>query len=124
MKPRFVVCCALLCSCLAAVAFSQDAVKVDPKHYKVELENAQVRVLRAHYGPHEKSVMHSHPAAVVVYLSDGKTRFTYPGGKTAEGVGKAGQVVYTPAQTHDPENTGDTAFDVIVIELKNGGPNK
>jgi quercetin dioxygenase-like cupin family protein len=124
MKPRFVVCCALLCFCITAIAFSQDAVKVDPKHYKVELENAQVRVLRAHYGPHEKSVMHSHPAAVVVYLSDGKTKFTYPDGKTAEGVGKAGQVVYTPAQTHDPENTGDAPFDVIVIELKNGAPNK
>ena len=124
MKPRFVVCCAMLCFCVTAVAFSQDAVQVDPKHYKVEMENAQVRVLRAHYGPHEKSVMHSHPAAVVVYLSDGKTRFTYPDGKTADGVGKAGQVVYTPAQTHDPENIGDTPFDVIVIELKNGGPNK
>jgi len=26
--------------------YAQDAVKVDPKHYKVELENDQVRVLR------------------------------------------------------------------------------
>ena len=44
--------------CLAALPLAaQDPVKVDPKHYKVELENAQVRVLRIHYGPHEKSVM-------------------------------------------------------------------
>ncbi len=124
MKPLFVVCCAMLCFCFTAVAFGQDAVKVDPKHYKVELENDQVRILHAHYGPHEKSVMHSHPNSVAVMLSDGKIRFTYPDGKTQDAVSKPGQALYTPAQTHDPENTGDTPFDVIVIELKSGAANK
>jgi hypothetical protein len=28
------------------------------------------RVLRIHYGPHEKSVMHYHPATVAVFLTD------------------------------------------------------
>ena len=31
---------------LSGYSFAQDAVKVDPKHYKVEFENDQVRVLR------------------------------------------------------------------------------
>jgi mannose-6-phosphate isomerase-like protein (cupin superfamily) len=57
-------------------------------------------------------------------LSDGKIRFTYADGKTEDAVSKPGQVMYTAAQTHDPENTGDTPFDVIVIELKGGAPNK
>ena len=30
----------------AATAFTQDSIKVDPKHYKVEIDNPQVRVLR------------------------------------------------------------------------------
>jgi quercetin dioxygenase-like cupin family protein len=124
MKARFVVCCAMSCFCVTAVAFSQDAVKVDPKHYKVEMENAQVRVLRVHYGPHEKSVMHSHPAAVAVFLSDGNIRFTYADGKTEDAVGKVGQTQYTPAQTHNPENMGDAPFDAVVIELKGGEANK
>jgi quercetin dioxygenase-like cupin family protein len=114
----------MLCFCVTAVAFSQDAVKVDPKHYKVEMENAQVRVLRVHYGPHEKSVMHSHPAAVAVFLSDGKIRFTYADGKTEDAVGKAGQAQYTPAQAHNPENTADAPFDAVVIELKGSAANK
>src|ERR1035437_11188493 len=116
MRSRFAVCCAVLCFCFTAAVFAQDAVKADPAHYKVEMENAQVRVLRAHYGPHEKSVMHSHPDAVAVYLSNGTIRFTLPDGKTVDAVGKKGQVVFTPAQTHNPENTGDTPFDVLVIE--------
>jgi len=120
MKPRFVVCCALLCFFVAAVAFSQDAAKVDPKHYKVEMENAQVRILRVHYGAHEKSVMHSHPNAVAVFLNDGKVKFTFPDGKTQDASGKAGDAQYTPAQTHNPENTGDTPMDIIVVELKGG----
>lgn len=53
---------------------AQDAVKVDLAITGSETENAQVRVLRVHYGPHEKSVMHSHPAAVAVFLSDGAVR--------------------------------------------------
>src|SRR2546422_5729557 len=43
-----------------AQAGAPDAVKVDPKHYKVELENDRVRVVRITYGPREKSVMHGH----------------------------------------------------------------
>ena len=59
----------LMCLAVSA-ALAQDPVKVDPNHYKVEFENAQVRVLRIHYGAHEKSVMHYHPASVAVFLTD------------------------------------------------------
>ena len=120
MKPRFAVGCAMLCFFFVAAVCAQDAAKVDPKHYKVELENDQARILRAHYGPGEKSVMHSHPNAVAVFLSDGKVKFTFADGKTQDASGKAGQVQYSPAQVHNPENTGDKPFDVLVIELKGG----
>jgi hypothetical protein len=38
---------------LASAVMAQDPVKVDAKHYTVEFENAQVRVLRIKYSPHE-----------------------------------------------------------------------
>lgn len=106
--------------CLLAVAScqAQDPVKVDPSHYKVESENAQVRILRIHYGPHEKSVMHSHPASVVVYLSDGSIKMTTPDGKTQDETAKMGTAVYAPAGVHNPENVGDTPFDAVLVELK------
>ena len=76
--------------CLFALAAkAQDPVKVDSKHYKVEFENDQVRVLRIHYGPHEKSVMHAHPNAVAVFLADQRAKFTLPDGKSVERDGRA-----------------------------------
>jgi len=108
----------LLAMAFATPALAQDAVKADAKHYKVEFENAKVRVLRATYGPHEKSVMHSHPDAVAIYLTDGKVKFTFADGKTADNNGKAGTALWTPATTHLPENAGDKTFEVLVVELK------
>lgn len=101
---------------------AQDPVKVDPKHYKVEFENDQVRVLRITYGPHEKSVMHEHPNAVAVFLTNSKGKFTFPDGKTQAMVMKAGNAVWTPAGQHLPENTGDKPFELILVELKGKAP--
>ena len=125
MKGRILLLSVMVCLLAATATFGQDAAKVDPKHYKVESENAQVRILRVHYGPHEKSVMHSHPDGVAIYLSNGSMVFHFPDGKTQNATGKTGQALYTPAVVHDPENTGDKPFDAIVIELKNtaGGAN-
>jgi quercetin dioxygenase-like cupin family protein len=118
MKKGFVLYCTLLCFAVAGVAFGQDAAKVDPAHYKVEFENAKVRILRFHYGPGEKSVMHSHPDAVAVFLTGGTVKFTFPDGKTQDASGKAGTAQYGPATVHLPENTGTTAVEGLVIELK------
>jgi quercetin dioxygenase-like cupin family protein len=84
----------------------------------VEFENHQVRVLRITYGPHEKSVMHSHPAGVAVYLTGGHGKFSLPGGKTQDTAFKAGTVQWTDATVHMPENTGTKGFELIQVELK------
>ena len=104
--------------CATHAAFAQDAVKVDPQHYKVESENAQVRVLRITYGPHEKSVMHGHPASVAVFLTDGQVKFTLPNGKMEERTWKAGQTMWLPAGKHLPDNVSDKPLELILVELK------
>ena len=102
----------------SATAMAQDPVKVDPKHYKVQFENDRVRVLRITYGPHEKSVMHAHPASVAVYITDINVKFTLPDGKTEEVHGKAGETSWTAAGKHLPENMSDKPFEGILVELK------
>jgi quercetin dioxygenase-like cupin family protein len=118
MRVRFVLSVVVVCLCSATVLAAQDAVKVDPKHYSVVSENDQVRILKVHYGPHEKSVMHSHPDTVAVFLTDAKGQFTFPDGKKQEFTVKAGDAQYSAAATHLPENTGDKDMELIVTELK------
>jgi len=118
MQMRIVMWAALVSCGSSSLVQAQDAVKVDAKHYSVMSENAQVRILKVHYGPHEKSIMHSHPATVAVFLNDAKGKFTFPDGKSRDFAVKAGEAMYSAAETHLPENTGDQPLDVIVIELK------
>ncbi len=107
----------LLCLAVSTTQ-AQDPVKLDPKHYKVEFENAQVRVLRIHYGPHEKSMMHEHPAAVAVFLTDGRAKFNFPDGKAEERSWKAGESRWLAAEKHLPEQLGDKPNELILVELK------
>jgi quercetin dioxygenase-like cupin family protein len=118
MRLQIALCSAALCLGLAPIVLAQDAVKVDPKHYTVVSENDQVRILKVHYGAHEKSVMHSHPNLVAVFLNDSKGQFTFPDGKKQDITAKAGDAQYENAVTHLPENTGDDGMDIILVELK------
>jgi len=83
-----------------------DPTIVDSGHYKIAFENEYVRVLRIHFGPHEKSPSHEHLLnRVVVYLND------QPNAK-ADDVRMAG------AATHTEENGSDQPADRIAVELK------
>ena len=80
--------------------------KADPKHYKLEFENDQVRVLRVRFGPNEKGVLHEHKLPhVVVYLTD-------------QARGKRGEVRLDEAMTHTEQNPLDHAVERIAIDLK------
>jgi quercetin dioxygenase-like cupin family protein len=101
-----------------------DAVTADGKHYTVEFENEYVRILRIHYGPHERGNMHNHPHSVTVFLTDGKLRMTTPDGKSFEATVKKGHAVYEEAGPHQPENLADTPFEAVRTELKTPPPSK
>ena len=107
----------------AAAAQDLDSVKADAAHHKVEFENDQVRVVRYHYDPGDKSPMHGHPDNVQVLLTDSKANVTTPDGKTAPISGKAGEARWRQAGQHVVENTGDKAFEGILVEMK-GAPGK
>lgn len=102
----------------ARTAPAQDVVKVSPETHRVILENEQVRVLDVQVKPGEKVGMHSHPAGILYYLTDGKLKVTYPDGKTEEREVKAGTAVWSEAVTHAVESVGTTAFHEVHTELK------
>jgi quercetin dioxygenase-like cupin family protein len=106
---------------VAAAVAAQDPAEVDSKHYQVVTDNEHVRVLRITYGPGEKSVLHEHPDAVAVMLTDHRVRFHTPDGKSEEVSAGAGAVLWTPGGLHLPENVGAEPLEVILVEFKPGG---
>lgn len=96
-----------------------DPVKVDPKHYRVEMENPQVRVLRVKIGPHESTPMHEHRLdRVVTYLTDQDFRVTGADGKIETPRHRAGEMSTAGMAKHREENLSGEPFEVVVVELK------
>ena len=120
-NERVVACAVLLAFVGSGIASAQDAVAVDPQHHKVEFENDQVRVLRITFPPGEQSVMHSHPCAVAIGLTDSSLIFHLPDGATREAKLKSGQVTNAKPTVHAPENRASTPAQVILVEMKAGG---
>ena len=95
-----------------------DPVQLDPKHYSLEFENDRVKVLRAKYGPKEKSPMLRVPDMITVSLTDRDIKFTLPDGRTQRLFGKAGEVGWYDARRHQPENMSAQPYEGIHIMLK------
>ncbi|MGH9722991.1 MAG: hypothetical protein ACRD8O_22495, partial [Bryobacteraceae bacterium] len=88
-------------------------------HYTVLLDNPQVRVVRARYGPREKGVLHEHSGdRVVAFLTDQHMKVTPDGGAPEEARAKADEVRWLGRAKHSEENLSDRAFEVVVVELK------
>jgi quercetin dioxygenase-like cupin family protein len=103
---------------LALVSF-QDPVFVNPKIASVVFENERVRVLRVHTGPHERFETHSHPAMLVVSLTDSSRRAYLPDGTHRDTNVALGDVHWREPSTHAVENLLDTPYENIEIEFKN-----
>jgi len=107
-------------SSMGKVHVALDPVKVDPKDYKVEFENGQVRVLRVRIGAHQKVPLHEHTLnRVVCYLTDQNGSMTTPDGKTETAQHKAGEASWGGPTKHREENLLDGPFEAVVVELKN-----
>ena len=99
-------------------ASAQDAFKVEPTHYKLDFENETVQVVNVHYGPHERSSLHSHPGGVVVVLTAGHLKFTDEHGVVREVHSLPGEARWFPPFKHTVENLGNTAYNAVYIGIK------
>ena len=115
---------------------AQDATKVDPRHYKVLVDNPVVRILKVSYGAGEKSPMPSHPDAMLVPLTAAKVRFTMPDGRAEDRDLAADMMLAIEGQPtahkwqrgdahfvgrgvkHEAKNTSGKPIDVVIVYLK------
>jgi hypothetical protein len=98
---------------------SRDPLAVDPKHFKLEMDNNQVRVLRLHLGRGEKTATYQEIFEhLLVPLTAAQV-------KTADAKGAAKEVAYRPGEvqwqmpgTGADENTGGQPYEAIIVEFK------
>lgn len=100
-------------------ALALDPVKVAPANYRIEINEPQVRVIRAHIDGKNQVPMHEHgPNRVVVFLTDTNVRVTDSAGAVNELKAEPGTVRWSAASKHREENLSDKRFEVIAVELK------
>lgn len=96
-----------------------DPLETNPDHYKVVLENEQVRVLEYTDAPGDKTTPHDHPDSIMYTLTSFRRRL-HSGDVHRDVAIHAGTTNWLPAQRHYGENIGDTETHVIFVELKLG----
>lgn len=103
---------------LGSAANAADPATTDGDKYKIRFENDRVRVLEYTDKPGEKTHQHRHPAFVLYAVSPFKRSLILPDGKVLTREFKAGDVMWSDAQTHIGENVGALPTHVIMIEMK------
>nr|WP_321985698.1 hypothetical protein [uncultured Lichenicoccus sp.] len=105
---------------LSVRSWAQDAALVQPRSFRVVLDNAKLRVLEYIARPGIGvcgSGLHSHPEHLTVVLTTATVRVTQDG-KTMVTTAHAGDVFWSPPVTHETENVGSTTSRCLLIELK------
>jgi len=103
-----------------AVSSDLDGVSVDPKDFKLELDNAQVRVIRLKIGPHQSVPMHEHLLNyVLVPITDENIRETSADGKSEVVQRKAAQYAWRSPAKYKIENLDDKPYEAVIVEVKN-----
>jgi len=102
----------------AASRFTDDAVKLDPAHNEVLLDNDRVRVVRIHFAPGETGPMVDKRPRVIVVLTDSHASVTLPDGHSEIRDAKAGTIYFGRAGRQTTNNLGTTPLENIVVELK------
>jgi hypothetical protein len=101
----------------------KDALEADPKHYKLELENDRMRVLRLTLKADEVASVHDDRDALFVCIAAGSDkachlRLTRPGGRGQDIHMQAGESRWIYADTRSEKNVGPQLLEMLVIEPK------
>jgi predicted metal-dependent enzyme (double-stranded beta helix superfamily) len=121
---RQFVCTSLVVTALMVVTFAQDATKLLPDAYKLELENDIVRVVRIRYAPGVNLPLHTHTGGTIYYIylndSDGIKWVHENGRVTPRPAVKMGSLRLSTGgeERHTGENLSTAPAEWLRIELK------
>ena len=97
----------------------RDPLAVDPEHFKLEMDNNQVRVLRLRLGKGEKTATYQEVFEhLLVPLTAARAKTMGAKGVAKEAVYRPGEVQWQMPGTQADENTGSEPFEAIIVEFK------
>ncbi len=102
-----------------AVLEDRDALRTDPIHYRLELENDRVRVLRLSLKASESVPQHDDADALAVCLTDCHLGIASPDGHSEDIHLRAGETHWLYGGTRSEKNLGK-AMEMLFIESKAG----
>ncbi len=104
---------------LSAVPLAaQNPLHADAAHFKVEYEDARVRVLRFRLMPGETSPQHEHATRITVVVSGSRLRISDTEGASHEMTVYTGAAERQLATRHTVENVGDQPYEELTTEFK------
>ncbi len=98
---------------------ARDPNVVDPAHFKVELDNNQVRVLRLQLGKGEKTPIYEERLErLLVFLTPAQLKTVGANGAAKTATYRPGEVQWLMPGMQSDENAGDAAYEAILVEFK------
>src|SRR5262249_12947266 len=95
-----------------------DGTHAAPPGAKVTFENDSVVVLHIVIGPHEKIPMHDVTPRLIVWITNGRLKLTFPDGSVVNDAHKAGDAEWLDSRRHAGENMGDSPVEIAAVILK------
>jgi len=96
----------------------RDALTVDPKHYRLDLENDRVRVLRLSLQGDEAVPVHDDRSGLLVCVNECHLRFTRPDGRVQDIHLQAGETRWVSEDTRSAKNLSPAPMEMLYIEMK------
>jgi len=98
---------------------ARDPRVVDPAHFKVEIDNNQVRVLRLHLGRGEKTPLYEERLErLLVPLTEARLKTGTASGAVETTEYRPGEVQWLMPGTQNDENAGEAPYEAILVEFK------
>jgi len=95
-----------------------DPVDLDPRHFRVTLENEEMRVLTLHLNPRDVTQNAQFLAGLLISVDDAHTRKDWAAGTGGEERRIAGAVAWEKDGLYSIQNLDDKPLDFLLLELK------
>jgi oxalate decarboxylase/phosphoglucose isomerase-like protein (cupin superfamily) len=123
MNTRSLLLASAATIALASVASAQDVMTVAKDHYRVLVDNPQVRVVENTLLPGQKDALHTHQAGWYYITKPGTMKVVFADGRTELWTPKAGESGWSPAEgAHTSENIGNAPMSYVLVEIKSAEP--